>query len=171
MTGRSRFGRDLRTAPILRPPPKSLTGGSCVARRQTRGGLVRVAGNVSSRHLRRWLVAIVMIAGVAMAGAGRSGPSAPGPAGDPLSPAMAASVSGPVTQGIMPVQPQIEAASGYQRGVRVKLPVLLGAVAATSLAGVVASRSRFRRRPSARQPLALRGRSFPRRAPPLLPLG
>jgi hypothetical protein len=75
------------------------------------------------------------------------------------------------TQGIMPVKPQIGAASGYERGVRVKLPVLVGAVAAASLAALVASRSRFRRRPSSRLPLALRARSVPRRAPPLLPLG
>lgn len=113
-----------------------------------------------------------MIAGVATAGAGQAGPPAPGPAGgDPQSPAMAARASGPISQGIMPVEPQIEAASGYQRGVRVKLPVLLGAFATASLAAAVASRSRFLRRPSARLPIALRGRSVPRRAPPLLPLG
>jgi hypothetical protein len=130
-----------------------------------------VAGAVSSRHLRRWLVAIVM--GVAAAGAGLSGPSAPASAGDdPRSAAMAATASGwSGTQGIMPVQPRIDGAAAYERGVRVKLPVLVGAVAAALLAAVVPHRSGFRRQQSSRLPLALRARSLPLRAPPLLLLG
>jgi hypothetical protein len=138
-----------------------------------RGRLGTVAGAVSSRHLRRWLVAIVMIVGVAAAGAGRPDPSSPAPVGgDPRSAAVVVGASGwSDIQGIMPVKPQIGAASGYQRGVRVKLPVLVGAVATASLAAVVAGRSRFRRQQGSRLPLALRARSVPRRAPPLLPLG
>jgi hypothetical protein len=140
--------------------------------RRARGGLGRVAGAVSSHHLRRWLVAIVMIVGVAAAGGGRSGPSTPTTAaGDHRSADMAASVSGwSATHGIMPVQPKIEAGSAYERGVRVKLPVLVGAVAAALLAAVP-HRCGFRRLQSSRLPLALRTRSLPLRAPPLLLLG
>ena len=137
-----------------------------------RGGLVRVAGAVSSGHLRRWLVAIVMIVGVAATG--RSAPSAPAAAGsDPRAADMAATVSGwSGSHGIVPVQPKVEAASTYERGVRVKLPVLIGAVAAALLGAVVPHRSGFRRRQqSSRLPLALRARPLRQRAPPLLPLG
>lgn len=75
------------------------------------------------------------------------------------------------TQGIMPVQPHLEAASAQERGVRIKFPVLVGAVAAASLAAVVVSWSGFRRQRSLRLPVTLRARSFPLRAPPQLSLG
>ena len=112
-----------------------------------------------------------MIVGVAATG--RSAPSAPAAAGsDPRTADMAASVSGwSGSHGIMPVQPTIEAASAYERGVRVKLPVLVGAVAAALLGAVVPHRSGFRWQQSSRLLLALRARSLPQRAPPLLPLG
>ena len=114
-----------------------------------------------------------MIVGIAATGSGRAGASNPAPAGgDPSSGAIAVSDlgwSGP--QGIMPVQPRIEAASGYERGARVKVPVLVSAVAAASLAFVVARRSGFRRRHGSPLPLALRARSVPRRGPPVLQLG
>ena len=128
---------------------------------------------MSSRHLRRWLVAIVMIVGIAATGSGRAAPSSPAPGGGEPSPNVIA-VSNPGWsgfQGIMPVQPRIEQAAGYERGARVKVPVLIGAVAAASLAFVVARRSGFRRRHGSPLPLALRSRSLPRRAPPLLQLG
>lgn len=125
---------------------------------------------MSSRHLRRWLVAIVMIVGIAATGAGRSG--SPAPAGGEPPAALTASASAwSGTQGIMPVQPHIEAASAYERGVRVKLPVLVGAVAAAAVAAVAVSRGGFRRHQRSRVPLALRALSLPGRAPPLLPLG
>lgn len=113
-----------------------------------------------------------MIVGVA-AGQGRSGPWASAPAtGDPRSASIAASASGwSDTRGIMPIQPRIAAAPAYERGVRVKLPVLVGAVAAASLAAVVALRNGFRQQRNSRLPLALRARSHHRRAPPPLLLG
>jgi hypothetical protein len=72
---------------------------------------------------------------------------------------------------IMPVQPRIEPASGYERGARVKVPLLGSAVAAAALAFVVARRRGFRPQPGSPLPLVLRARSLPRRAPPLLQLG
>jgi hypothetical protein len=112
-----------------------------------------------------------MIASVATAGAGRWGLPAPAN-GDQRSATMATIAPGwSHTQGVMPVKPQIEAASGYERGVRVKLPLLLGAVAAALLAAVGARRSRLRRQHSSRPPVALRARSLPLRAPPRLLLG
>ena len=114
-----------------------------------------------------------MIVGIAATGAGRTGPStlAPG-GGDPSPAAIAVSESGwSGPAGIMPVQPRIEAASGYEWGAKAKVPVPTSAVAAASLAFVVASRSGFRRRHGSPLPLALRARSLPRRAPPLLQLG
>lgn len=124
-----------------------------------------------SRHLPRWLVAILVIVGIAATG--RSGPSAPAAAGgDARTADMAASLSGwSGGHGIMPVQPKIKAAAASERGVRVRLPVPVGAVAAALLGAVVPHRSRFRRQQSRQVPLALRARSRPQRAPPLLPLG
>lgn len=114
-----------------------------------------------------------MIVGIAATGSGRAGASTPAPGGgDPLPGAIAVSDSGwsgPV--GIMPVQPQLEAGSGHERSAGVKVPALVSAVAAASLAFVVARRSGFRRRQSSRLPLALRAWSLPRRGPPLLQLG
>jgi hypothetical protein len=127
---------------------------------------------VSCCHLRRWLVAIVMIVGIAAVGAGQSEPSASASADRNPLPGGAASARGwSATEGIVPVQARVETVSGYERGVRLKVPVLAGAVGAALLASVVASRSGFRRHHSSRLPLALGARSVPRRAPPLLPLG
>jgi hypothetical protein len=114
-----------------------------------------------------------MIVGLATVGVGRSVPSASATAGpDPRSAAIAVSASGWYgTDGIMPAQPRIEAASGYERGVRVKVPVLVGTVAAASLAAALARRTGLRRPQRSPQPLALRARSLPLRAPPVLPLG
>lgn len=114
-----------------------------------------------------------MIASVAAAGAGQSEPSVPAPpGGDSGSAAVTAMASGwSGAEGMMPVQPQIRVTSAYERGVRVKLPVLVGAVAAASLAAGAVSRGGFRRHQSSRLPLALRAWSLRRRAPPLLPLG
>lgn len=128
---------------------------------------------MSPGHLRRWLVAIVMIASVAAAGAEQSEPSVPGPAGghsgSAAGAAMASGWSG--TEGMIPVEPQIRVTSTYERGVRVKLPVLVGVVAVASLAAAVVGRRGLRRHQSSRLPLALRAWSLRRRAPPLLPLG
>ena len=124
---------------------------------------------MSPRHLHRWLIAIVVIAGLALAGTGHSDPSAGAvPGGDRGAAASAVVAPGwGDDQGVIPLKPQIDTASGSERGIRVKLPVLLGAVAAVALA--VASGPRgSRRHHTARPSLTLRTRSRPRRAPPLL---
>lgn len=128
---------------------------------------------MSSRHLRRWLVATtVVIVGVMVAGAGRSGSSAIAQTtGLPESATVEADawgLSGP--HGIMPIQPRAEAAPAYERGVRVKVPVPVGAVAAALLTAAV-DRIGFLRQRRSRLPFALRAWSLRRRAPPLLALG
>jgi hypothetical protein len=124
---------------------------------------------VSPHHLRRWLIAIVVIAGLALAGAGRSDPSAGAVAGGDGGPATTAVVAPGWgdDQGVIPVKPQIDAASGSERGIRVKLPVLLGAVAAVAFAVATGPRGCWRHHTS-RPSLTLRTRYRPRRAPPLL---
>ena len=132
-----------------------------------------MAGAVSSRHLRRWLVAIVMIVGITATGAGWVGASTLAPGGGEPSP-NAIAVSDPGWsrfQGIMPVQPRMDPASGSERGIRVRVAVLISAMAAASLAFAVARRTGFCRQYGSLLPLALRARSLPRRAPPLLQLG
>jgi hypothetical protein len=129
---------------------------------------------VSSRHLRRWLVATtVVIVGVIVTGAGRSGSSAIAQTtGLPESATVEADawgLSGP--HGIMPIQPRAEAAPAYERGVRVKVPVPVGAVAAALLTAAVVNRIGFLRQRRSRLPFALRAWSLRRRAPPLLALG
>ncbi len=128
---------------------------------------------MSSCHLRQWLVAIAMIVGLMTVGVGRSGPAALAPvSGDSLSAAIAVSASaGYGTDAVMPTRLQIDAASGYERGVRVKLPVLVATVAAASLAGAVTRRTGLRRPLRSPLPLAVRARSLPLRAPPVLLLG
>ncbi len=114
-----------------------------------------------------------MIVGIAATGARQGGASGPAPGGGEPSP-NAIAVSNPGwsgSQGIVPVQPRIDQASGYERGARVKVPVLILGLAAASLAFVVARRTGFRRRHGSPLPLALQARSLPRRAPPILQLG
>jgi len=110
-----------------------------------------------------------MIAGLALTGAGRPDPSAGAvPGGAPASAATTVGAPGwGDDQGMMPVKPQIDTASRYERGGRVKLPVIFGFVAAAALA-VAAARRGCRRPPASRPSLTLRTRSLPRRAPPLL---
>jgi len=114
-----------------------------------------------------------MIVGIAAAGAGRAGPSTPAPGGGDSPPgAILVSDSGwSGPQGILPVQPRIEPASAYERGARIKVPVLVSAMAAASLTFVVACRRGFRQRHGSPLPLVQRARSLPRRAPPVLQLG
>ncbi len=118
----------------------------------------------------RSLLATVMIIAVAAAGAGRSGASAGaqsvGTSGPAAVEGTAWGLSGP--RGIMPAQPRMVAAPVSERSLRVKLPTLIGAIAAALLAAVVVSRSRLLRHQSSRLPLVLRGWSLRRRAPPLL---
>ena len=120
---------------------------------------------MTSRRLLQWFVAIVMIVGVASAGAGRS---APMPATESLS---AGGITATVSdwsgaEAIIPVKPQATVAEAHRRSVPVKVEVTLAA-AALSTAMV---RQALRRPDDQQAPLAVRARSLPRRAPPLLSL-
>ncbi|HKY77595.1 MAG TPA: hypothetical protein VJS45_15780, partial [Acidimicrobiia bacterium] len=89
----------------------------------------------------------MLIASFAAGGLGQSLLSAAGPAGgDQRSAAVAGIAPGwSDGQGIVPVKPQVKATPGHERGVRVKLPLLLGAVGLAWLAGGLARRPGFRR--------------------------
>jgi hypothetical protein len=123
---------------------------------------------MNSRHLRPWLVAIVVIVGVAVAGAARPGPAAP--TKNVTAGAIAATMPGwSGAEGIMPAKPQAAAAATHEQAVRVKLPLFAGAVFSAALSAVM-TRQALRRPGRPQAPLAVRVRSWSRRAPPLLSL-
>lgn len=136
------------------------------------GWVARVLGAVSLFYLRRWLVAIALIVGFTTFGMARSTPS---PQGPPATGAGSAGIGLTAsgwhgTDAVMPARPQIDVPSGYERGIRVKLALFVATLAA-ALARTVAPRTASRRDQRAPLPLALRARSLPLRAPPLLLLG
>ncbi len=120
-------------------------------------------------HLRRWLLAIVVILGISTVIAGESETFASMGGESPSTGAGRSASASYGTEGIIPVPARVVIASGFERGLRVKVPLLAEPGAAT-LAGVVAGRRKPYGHRSCRLSLAQRAWSVRRRGPPLLSL-
>ena len=129
-----------------------------------------VAAAVSSHFLRRLLVAIVLIVGMAKVAGDRSTPgqerSDRSPAGIAL---MAPGWSG--TDAVIPERPRTVVAPALEPVLRIGASLSIGGVATMAVAIGVAAQGRSRRFRGSALPLALRARPLPRRAPPVLSLG
>jgi hypothetical protein len=124
---------------------------------------------VNARHLRCLFVAIVMIVGLAAAGAAQV---------DPL-PSTEYRPAGGVTrtasdwsgaEGIMPLKPHVGLTAAHERTARAKLPVPLAALFTAVLSTVLIRRA-LHQVDSPRESLATSLRSAPRRGPPHFSLG
>jgi hypothetical protein len=119
--------------------------------------------------LRRWLLAIVVILGISTVIAAESESLTSASTGGELPSTgvggMASASAG--IEGVVPIPARVVTPAGFERGLRVKVPLMVGPGAAT-LAGVAARRRKGYRHQTCRLSLAQRAWSFRRRGPPLL---
>ena len=122
--------------------------------------------------MRRWLFAIVVVLGISTVIAGESESLTSASMGGELpSTGMGSLASASAgIEGVLPIPARVVIPAGFERGLRVKVALMVGPGAAP-LAGVAARRGKRYRHQSCRLSLAQRAWSVRRRGPPLvLPL-